>query len=33
MDFKFEKLRIWQTSMVFGELIFGMSKDFPIEEL
>lgn len=33
MDFKFEKLRIWQTSMVFGEMIFGMSKDFPKEEL
>ena len=33
MDFKFEKLRIWQTSMVFGEMIFGISKDFPKEEL
>jgi len=33
MDFKFEKLRIWQTSMVFGEEIFGLSKSFPKEEL
>lgn len=33
MDFKFEKLRIWQTSMAFGEMVFGMSKDFPKEEL
>lgn len=33
MDFKFEKLRIWQNSMVFGELVFEMSKTFPKEEL
>jgi len=33
MDFKFEKLRIWQTSMVFGEEVFEMSKAFPKEEL
>jgi hypothetical protein len=32
MDFKFEKLRIWQNSMVFGELVFEMSKTFPKEE-
>jgi four helix bundle protein len=33
MDFKFEKLRIWQTSMAFGEEVFEMSKAFPKEEL
>lgn len=33
MDFKFEKLRIWQTSMSFGEEIFEQSKTFPKEEL
>ncbi|WP_075350812.1 four helix bundle protein [Algoriphagus marinus] len=33
MDFKFEKLRIWQTSMVFGEVVFELSKTFPKEEL
>lgn len=33
MDFKFEKLRIWQTSMSFGEEVFVLSKAFPKEEL
>lgn len=33
MDFKFEKLRIWQNSMVFGEVVFELSKAFPKEEL
>ena len=33
MDFKFEKLRIWQTSMTFGEEVFVQSKSFPKEEL
>ncbi|MCE7057208.1 four helix bundle protein [Algoriphagus sp. AGSA1] len=33
MDFKFEKLRIWQTSMSFGEEVFELSKAFPKEEL
>ena len=33
MDFKFEKLHIWQTSMVFGEVVFEMTKAFPKEEL
>ncbi|MGY6544387.1 four helix bundle protein [Arthrospiribacter ruber] len=31
-DFKFEKLRIWQNSMNFGEDIFKLSKGFPKEE-
>ncbi|MDR7132646.1 four helix bundle protein [Algoriphagus sp. 4150] len=33
MDFKFEKLRIWQTSMSFGEEVFTLSKTFPKEEI
>ena len=32
MDFKFEKLRIWQSSMKFGEEIFQLSKGFPTDE-
>lgn len=32
MDFKFEKLRIWQSSMKFGEEIFEISKGFPSDE-
>lgn len=32
-NFKFEKLRIWQNSMDFGEEIFNMSKEFPKDEL
>jgi four helix bundle protein len=32
-NFKFEKLRIWQNSMDFGEEIFSMSKEFPKDEL
>lgn len=30
--FKFEKLRIWQTAMDFGELIFDASARFPVDE-
>ncbi|GAB2490213.1 four helix bundle protein [Algoriphagus taiwanensis] len=30
--FKFEKLRIWHTSMGFGELIFEASSKFPSDE-
>lgn len=30
--FKFEKLRIWNTAMDFGELIFNDSSQFPNEE-
>lgn len=30
--FKFEKLRIWHTSMDFGELIFEVSGRFPNDE-
>lgn len=33
MDFKFEKLRIWQTSMRFGETVFTLSKHFPKDEI
>jgi four helix bundle protein len=33
MEFKFEKLIIWQTAMDFGELINTMSHKFPKEEL
>ena len=33
MDFKFEKLRIWQSSMLFGEAIFDLSKSFPKDEV
>ncbi len=33
MDFKFEKLRIWQASMTFGDVVFKLSKNFPKEEL
>lgn len=33
MDFKFEKLRIWQTAMDFGEDVFALSKEFPKDEM
>ena len=33
MDFKFEKLTIWQKSMDFGESINTMTHKFPKEEL
>ena len=33
MDFKFEKLTIWQKSMDFGESINTMAYKFPKEEL
>jgi len=33
MEFKFEKLIIWQKAMDFGELINTMSHKFPKEEL
>jgi len=33
MDFKFEKLTIWQKSMDFGESINMMAYKFPKEEL
>jgi four helix bundle protein len=33
MDFKFEKLTIWQKSMDFGESINSMAYKFPKEEL
>ena len=32
MDFKFEKLRIWKSSMEFGEDVFSVSKSFPDDE-
>lgn len=32
MSFKFEKLRIWQLSMVFGESIYKLSLNFPKDE-
>lgn len=32
MSFKFEKLRIWQLSMVFGENIYKLSLNFPKDE-
>ncbi|MGZ5197803.1 MAG: four helix bundle protein, partial [Kaistella sp.] len=32
MAFKFEKLRVWQLSMDFGERIFHMSLTFPDHE-
>ncbi|MHA7128197.1 four helix bundle protein [Algoriphagus namhaensis] len=31
--FKFEKLKIWQKAMDFGEDVFDASKKFPKEEL
>ncbi|MFN3997547.1 four helix bundle protein [Algoriphagus sp.] len=31
-SFKFEKLRIWHAAMDFGELIFEVSGNFPIDE-
>ncbi len=31
-NFKFEKLRIWDSAMDFGELIFDASGKFPIDE-
>jgi four helix bundle protein len=33
MDFKFEKLTIWQKSMDFGESINTMTYKFPKEEI
>lgn len=33
MDFKFEKLTIWQKSMDFGESINTMAYKFPKEEI
>ncbi|MGE6395226.1 four helix bundle protein [Chryseobacterium scophthalmum] len=32
MSFKFEKLRIWQLSMEFGESIYKLSLNFPKDE-
>lgn len=32
MSFKFEKLRIWQLSMDFGECIYKLSLSFPKDE-
>ena len=32
MNFKFEKLIIWQKAMEFGESIFQLSEKFPAEE-
>jgi four helix bundle protein len=33
MEFKFEKLIIWQKAMEFGESINTLSKDFPKSEI
>lgn len=33
MEFKFEKLIIWQKAMEFGELIHNLSKKFPKDEM
>ncbi|MEY8760854.1 four helix bundle protein [Chryseobacterium tongliaoense] len=33
MSFKFEKLIIWQKSMVFAENIFNLSQNFPKDEV
>jgi four helix bundle protein len=33
MEFKFEKLIIWQRAMEFGEMIFKLSNKFPKEEI
>lgn len=33
MNFKFEKLIIWQKSMDYGEQIFQLTKFFPKEEM
>jgi four helix bundle protein len=33
MEFKFEKLIIWQKAMDFGELINSMSSKFPKKEI
>lgn len=32
MSFKFEKLRIWQDAMEFGEEIYNLSNSFPSSE-
>jgi len=32
MNFKFEKLRIWQIAMDFGEELFELSGNFPANE-
>lgn len=33
MEFKFEKLIIWQKAMEFGENINKLSQNFPKEEI
>jgi len=33
MEFKFEKLIIWQKAMDFGESIYKLSKKFPKDEI
>ena len=33
MEFKFEKLIIWQKAMDFGEEIFKLTKSFPKDEM
>lgn len=33
MAFKFEQLRVWQVSLVFGEKINAIADDFPKKEL
>jgi four helix bundle protein len=33
MNFKFEKLTIWQKAMDFGEAVYMVSKKFPKEEI
>ena len=33
INFKFEKLKVWQISMDWGEELFVLSKNFPKEEL
>ncbi|MFA6403199.1 MAG: four helix bundle protein [Salinivirgaceae bacterium] len=33
MEFKFEKLIIWQMAMEFGEMIYKLSQKFPKDEI
>jgi len=33
MAFKFEQLRVWQTSLVFGEKINALADQFPKKEI
>ena len=33
MAFKFEQLRVWQTSLVFGEKINVLADQFPKKEI